>query len=161
MKYRAFCYLILALILTLGCQVNKSPLSEADKNKIKQEIEKLSIALFESWNNGDYDEYLNYYLNSDEYTFAANGFVVRSWQAFSDTVKAHIALYERAEAKTIKRYIEILAPDIVILIQTFDWDAIQKSGQIEKMIGTYTTVYVKRDGEWKIINTSESFPGQF
>ena len=161
MKNLAIYLLAVVLILTTGCQNNKSLLSEAEKNQIRQEIEKLSLALFDSWNKRDYDSYLNYYLNSDEFTFAANGFVVRSWQAFSDTVKAHTALYNRAEAKTIKRYIDIIDRDIVILTQTFDWDATLISGEDEKMMGTYTTVYVKREGEWKITNTSESFPGQF
>ena len=152
---------LLILSSLLSCQNIETPLTEAEKSDIKQEIEQLSIALFESWNNQEYDRYLNYYLNSEEYTFAANGFVVRSWHAFYDTVKAHTVLYSRAEAKTIERYIDIIDRNFVIVTQTFDWDATLKSGGEEKMIGTYTTVYVKRDGVWKIINTSESFPGQF
>jgi hypothetical protein len=153
---------VLSILSTLfSCQDHEALLTETEKSAIRQEIERLSNELFESWNNQEYDRYLGYYLNSEEYTFAANGFIARSWNAFSDTVKAHTVIYTRAEAKTIERYIDVINRNTVIVTQRFDWDATLNSGVEEKMIGTYTTLYVYRNGAWKIINTSESFPGQF
>ena len=121
--------ILLILSTLLNCNNSNLAMTEEEKKVIRNEIEQLSSVLFESWNSQDFDRYLNYYLNSEEYTFAANGNVTRSWSAFSDTVRAHTVLYSRAEAKTLKRYIDILDRNVVILTQTFNWDATLKSGE--------------------------------
>ena len=159
-KYNIFSSLLI-LILLFSCQDFNSPLTDSEKNKIIQDIDQLSEELWDAWNSRDYAKYMDYYLNSDDYTFAANGYIVRGWDTFYDTVNVHVAYYNRAEVKTIKKYIDVIDRDFVIVHQLYSWDANLIQGGEEKMNCTYTTVYIRQNGEWKIWSTSESCPGQF
>lgn len=153
--------ILIIIILLFSCQSEISPLSEAEKVEIDNKIKKLSSELFDSWNKADYAQYLNYYSNSNEFTFAANGNITRSWLAFSDTVKAHTDPLEKSKVEVINQHIDIIERNLVIVTELFDWSAIYKSGKQENMRGTYTTIYAKRNQEWKIIYVAESFPGEF
>jgi uncharacterized protein (TIGR02246 family) len=154
---------LLSLLICLGSCENRinNELTEQEKQHIIQEIDQLSEELWEAWNSRDYAKYMDYYVNRGDYTFAANGFIVRGWDTFYDTVNVHTAYYSRAEVKTVRKYIDVINRDVVIVHQLYDWDATYKQGGEEKLTCTYTTIYVRIDGEWKIISTSESCPGQF
>jgi ketosteroid isomerase-like protein len=155
-------FTIIAIIVTLfACKSEIEDLTEAEKKEITIQIKQLSSDLFDSWNKAEYYRYMNYYSRSDAFTFAANGNITRTWSAFSDTVKAHTNPLKKSEVKVLKQYIDIIERNIVIVTEFFDWSAIYKSDKVENMQGTYTTIYAKRNNEWKIIYVAESFPGEF
>ena len=155
-------FTIIAIIVTLfACKSEIEDLTEVEKKEITIQIKQLSSDLFDSWNKAEYYRYMNYYSRSDAFTFAANGNITRTWSAFSDTVKAHTNPLKKSEVKVLKQYIDIIERNIVIVTEFFDWSAIYKSDKVENMQGTYTTIYAKRNNEWKIIYVAESFPGEF
>ena len=149
------------VILLLSCQPENESLTETEKAEIEDQIKQLASELFDSWNKAEYAQYLNYYSNSNEFTFAANGKITRSWLAFSDTVKAHTDPLENSKVEVINQYIDIVERNLVIVTELFDWSAIYKSGKQENMRGTYTTIYARHNKEWNIIYVAESFPGEF
>ena len=155
-------FTILVIIISLfSCKSEIDPLTESEKKEITNQIKQLSSELFDSWNNAEYDRYLNYYSKSDEFTFAANGNITRTWSAFSDTVKTHTNPLRKSEVKVLKQYIDIIERNIVIVTDFFEWSAVYKTNKVENMRGTYTTIYAKSNNEWKIIYVAESFPGEF
>lgn len=160
---KAIKYLLVLIILGsfFSCKSEMKPLTEDGKKEIYSQIKKLSSELFDSWNKAEYDRYMNYYSRNDHFTFAANGKITRTWSAFSDTVKVHTYPLRKSEVKVLKQYIDIIERDLVIVTELFDWSAIYKSDKVENMRGTYTTIYAKRNDEWKIIYVAESFPGEF
>ena len=95
------------VILLLSCQPENESLTETEKAEIEDQIKQLASELFDSWNKAEYAQYLNYYSNSNEFTFAANGKITRSWLAFSDTVKAHTDPLENSKVEVINQYILI------------------------------------------------------
>ncbi len=149
------------VILLLSCQSKIVPLTETEKTEIENQVKQLASELFDSWNSAEYAQYLNYYSNNNEFTFAANGNITRSWLAFSDTVKVHTDPLEKSKVEVVNQHIDIIERNLVIVTELFDWSAIYKSGKQENMRGTYTTIYSKRNKEWKIIYVAESFPGEF
>ena len=40
----------------------------------------------------------------------------------------------------------------------WDWSSIDAGGELDEGDGTWTVVLVKKDGAWKIVNASETFP---
>ncbi|MFQ5769144.1 MAG: YybH family protein [bacterium] len=156
-----FFVILLFVISLFSCQSLETSLTENEKAEIKDKIKQLSNQLVETWNNKEYERYMNCYLNSDQFTFAANGKITRSWSTFSERVKASADIYTKAEVNIDEQYIDIIDRNVAIVSETFDWTATDTSGKEEKMHGTYTTVYIKRGGEWKVIYVAESFPGEF
>ena len=161
LKSLKFFVVLIYLVSLISCKSEMKPLTEAEKTEITNQIKQLSTELLDSWNKAEYNQYLNYYSNSDVFTFAANGKITRTWSAFSDTVASHTNPLKKSEVKVLKQYIDIIKRDLVIVTELFDWSATYKSDQEEYMRGTYTTIYAKSKNKWKIIYVAESFPGEF
>ena len=57
-------------------------------------------------------------------------------------------------------HIQALAPNVAAVTTTFSFAASDTAGAPVAVNGTFSTVWVQTDGEWKIVNLAETFPAQ-
>ncbi len=57
-------------------------------------------------------------------------------------------------------HIQALAPHVAVVTTTFDFAATDTTGAPIAVNGTSSTVWLQADGEWKIVNTAETFPAR-
>ncbi|TAJ14823.1 DUF4440 domain-containing protein [Marinilabiliaceae bacterium JC017] len=128
------------------------------KEMLVMEVETLLEDLLAAYNERDIDRYLEHYAQSPDFTFVMNGDVVTSWQKFAEMAREGHDKYSNWHVTIKKQYGEVITNEIVIITQLFEYSSTLKEGPPEMGTGCYTTVWQKKNNDWKIVHTIEAFP---
>jgi len=63
-----------------------------------------------------------------------------------------------ADLRWLEKHIDVLSRDVAIATANFDFTMLLQTGDTARSSGTYTAVYVRRDGQWKIEYSVHTFP---
>lgn len=146
------------VLFGLACQLRTSTLSREQRAEVADSLRQLANRLAETWNAGDHEAYLDCYLADSTFTFAASGNITRGWAAFADTVRMHREELSHSTVTYDRMYVDVLNHDYGVVTATFQWSAVDTSGTLQQLRGTYTTLMSRTAGGWKVINVAESFP---
>jgi len=145
---------LLTTTLAIGTLALAGCTGQEDFNKaeIKTDIIQMLQAQDAAWNAGDIDEFMSYYLTSEELRFASGGNTKRGWQATLDGYKTRYP--DQAAMGTLdfqNLEIKVLSPDYV---QVFGrW---QLTRAYDKPGGLFTLLLNKQDGKWVIVSDHTS-----
>jgi len=149
----------LLVILNLGCErAPEHALTAAERDAIANRVGQLFDEIPVTTNALQFDRLLSFYRDSDELTYVARGQVTRSHRAFADLMDAQFGAVVEADLRWLDSHIEVLSRDVVVATATFEFTASLTTGDIARSTGTYTCIYVLRDGDWKIQYSAHSFP---
>jgi len=150
--------LIPAVLLTcsLACQPATPTLTPERRAEVADSLAQLIHRLADTWNANQEDAYLDCYLADSTFTFAVNGSLIRGWNAFGDTVRAHRAALVQSTVEYDRIYVDVLSADHGVVTATFDWSSVDTAGTQQRFRGTYTTVMSRTAVGWKVINVAES-----
>ncbi|BDD04896.1 YybH family protein [Aureibacter tunicatorum] len=136
--------ILIGTVLITACNPNKNSHNEANIKTIKATLQEQSSA----WNNGNMEQYMQGYWNSDSLMFIGKSNITYGWD---QTLANYKSKYPDADARGILTFsnidVKILSPEYAYVIG--DWNLVRKTGNIG---GKYTLLWKKIDDKWVIIS---------
>ncbi len=162
--------LVSVLCFAFGCrkqaeevaevQEQKTEMADAERIEIAENVKKLALKCAEVFRTLEQEPYMNYYLNSNRFTFVMNGQTTRSYSSFYDLVNSSMNNLQEAEVEFTELYVDVYSREHAIAHGPFKWTAIDQDGKLEEAMGHMSFVYILSKGEWKIAFASEYFPSE-
>jgi len=149
---------VFAIAVLAACEPATTELADEQKAEITAEL----LALHDSINlavlNLDVDGYLALHDNSEDFTWTKHGILRRGWSTLAEESQTVMGAMASADVCEISdTHLQILASDIAVMTGMWTGSGTLTTGDPWYIKHTFTTVCVKRDGQWKIINYSETF----
>jgi len=156
MRRLALAVLPLAFLAT-ACQPGTTELTEEQITTIEAEVNAVANEALAAIVAMDVDRHLNFYANSHDLTVAVYGVVRRSFSTWAELVRTGFSEMESVETCAFSdEVVQVLAADVAVFTADFGCTGTAVGGG--PLVGhTVTGVMVKRDGEWKCVNFSETF----
>jgi hypothetical protein len=137
------------IFISLSC-TQKTVLSEEDKKAVETEIHQFMDSLNAAFESLTPERVFNYFLQTDEFAVASQGYLITNTSALLDTMKVHMAFMKTQTGKTIDEKIFIINSDAaVISISRIGTITFKNESQIN-MPYALTMLLLKREGKWKI-----------
>jgi uncharacterized protein (TIGR02246 family) len=125
---------------------------------LADEVGQLFNQIPKATNALDFERLLGYYRESDDLTYVALGRVTHSFAAFSDIMDAQFGGVTEANLQWLDTYVDVLSREVVVATANFEFTAGLEGGNTAQSEGTYTVIYVLRDGKWGIEYSAHTFP---
>ncbi|UCG89178.1 MAG: nuclear transport factor 2 family protein [Gemmatimonadota bacterium] len=150
--------LAVALVAT-SCQPAASELSEAERTAIAETVNAINAGFWDAWRAADFDRGMSYYDNSPDLAFAFEGAVDYGYAEIEAKYLPGMAGVASQEITVTDSRTTVLAPDVVCIMEAGSSSATDTAG-VTGPEGSFavTSIWVLRDGEWKIHIGHESFP---
>ena len=142
----------------VGCQQAAEPFTDAMKAEIAAEVDATTTAWWDAWAAVDYPRGMTFFEDvpetawtGDEGTLYTVAGMNAKWEGewCADCQRQQI---DFTDSRTV-----VLAPDIAFTIRHFDAAVTDKAGNIRPQTkGVETVVWVKRNGQWKVLMGHES-----
>ena len=158
---RRFVFAAFALTVLAACQPATTELTDYQKAEIAAEVELLEGQFWDVWRRMDVEAGMSYYYNSPELSFAWDGQVLVGWTSGYDASEANSAIFVSQTINFTDSWTTVLAPDVVLVTQhgTRAWtdpDGVTSP----ELTFAWTSVWVRRDGEWKVHGAHASHVAQ-
>jgi uncharacterized protein (TIGR02246 family) len=144
-----------AAALVVACQ--PAALTDADRAAIEEEITQLYTEQSAAINAADAEAWLAFFEPGDDFLMAYHG-ELQDWAAIDASAAEMFEGQTEIRFRWLEDHVQVLSRDIAIVTSLWDWSSRHADGEVEETAGTWTVVLVKKDGAWKIVNASESFP---
>ena len=148
---------IAVAFLATACQPATTELTDGQITTIEAEVNAVANEALAAIVAMDVDRHLNFYADSDDFTVAVYGAVHRSFSTWAELVRTGFSEMESVETCAFSdEVVQVLAADVAVFTADFGCTGTAVGG--DPLVGhTVTGVMVKRDGEWKCVNFSETF----
>ena len=142
--------LIIGMIfISLSC-TQKTGLTEEDKKTVETEIHQFIDSLDNAFSKVVPEDVFNYFLQTDEFAWASQGYLITNPSAILDTMKVHMALMKNQTAKTTAEKIFVINKEAVVISTLKVATVTLKNDSQITVPYALTMLIVKRDGKWKI-----------
>ncbi len=153
---RRFVLAAFALTVLTACQAPPPEMTEADVSQIESEMTTLDQAVVEAVKVSDLDAFLGFF--SDDLTWALFGEVHHGLDSWAQQVTPFFLQGERLDrCDYLNRRVQVLARDVAISTWVSICFAPSPEGPVLVDDHTWTAVWAKKDGQWKIVNVSETY----
>ncbi len=150
---------ILLAGLCLGSQPAYGQVLTAERQQeIAETVGQLFNEIPQATNALDFDRLLGYYQNSEVLTYVVGGRVTRTYEAFANMIDAQFSGVAQANLRWLDTHVDVLSREVVVATATYEFTTTLASGGIGQSAGTYTCIYVLRDGRWQIQYSAHTFP---
>ena len=130
-----------------------------ESQAIADTIGALFVQIPEATNDLDFDRLLGLHRDIDALTYVGRGQVTRTYSAFENVVHTQFRGIAGGDLQWKDTYIDVLTRNVATAIATYEFNVVTESGASFQSAGTYTAIYVMRDGQWQIEFSSHTFPG--
>lgn len=145
--------------LLMGCQPSSNePMTFQEEAEIAQAVGDLFAEVATATSNLQLHRLLDHYRESEDLTYVARGRVTRSFGPFSELFDAQFRGISGAQLEFSNEHIDVLSRNAVVVTAEFKFTATLETGDAGGSSGTFTCIYVLRDGAWKIQHSSHTFP---
>lgn len=139
--------IILLLIIPLLCSFQPASDIPNIKNEIQTILEKQKIL----WNEGDIEGFMEYYWNSEDFTFQSGNTRLQGWQALLSRYRKTYSGENMGKLDFTDIHIKALSNDIAYVLGR--WKLILKDSSKE---GLFTLIFQRMVEGWKIIHDHTS-----
>jgi hypothetical protein len=149
---------VLSPAFLAACQPATTELTEEKKAEIAATVDSLMDEWLATFEAVGLDESLSFLSDSPEMTWASDGDrTVYSVAEAREVWGSHQVGVQRTELEITNARTVVLAPDIVWTLREMDYTVVDTAGAItaEGKLKE-TTVWVKRNGEWKVLLGQDS-----
>lgn len=153
---------LLIPIMLFGCQQQRAKESNPDV-LTPEKIAVINDEILEvttNWSNAcvamNVNEIVNLWHNSQDLRVAENGLFFNSYDDIKEFINYAFGKCEEMNHEWLNREIQILTPEIALFNGRFDFHLHFKEEPDWQGISAMTATFIKRDGQWKIINSHES-----
>lgn len=156
---RRFVFAAFALTFLAACRPATTELTDYQKAEIAAEVELLHGQFWDAWRETDFERGMSYYMNSTEFTFTYQGQMISGYSAFWDLFEPAFTNVASQRLSVDESKTTALAADVVSVTVQGTYAPTDTSGVTgPESALAFTTVWVQRDGEWKIHVASNSEP---
>jgi hypothetical protein len=142
----------------LGCQpAPEQPLTPGEEARIAEVVGDRFEEIATATNELEFDRLLGFYSAGEDLTYVARGRVTRSYAAFAELLRAQFAGVTGANLSFSEKYVDVLSREVVVVTALYQFSATVSTGDTAGSSGTFTCVYVLRDGVWEIQHSSHTF----
>jgi hypothetical protein len=156
---RRFIFAAFSLTVLAACQPTTTELTEEQKAEIAAEVNLRSDMLWDELRQPDFDR-LTTFLHQTPDAFSVSNGTFNEWSAAQASAgRATLAEWEDqvltvSEARTV-----VLSPDVVYTMRVGTDSITLRSGEATPTRPwAWTNLWVRRDGEWKVMNSHGSHP---
>ena len=147
---------IVPLLMLLGaaaCQPAAMELTDEERATIAAEVDSLTTAWWAAWEAVDVERGLTFFHDGSGMAWAVDGFpTVYSIAEARETWTPMLAGLQRQDLEFTNARTVVLAPDVVWTLREMRYSAIDTAGAVVASGESIeTAVWVKRDGEWKLM----------
>lgn len=136
-------------------------LTEQQKAEIEQEVRGLEDDLIAYAGDADAERFLSLFAQSEDLTFAMYGAVHSSWSTWDSIVKRGFARIEEADVESCEwsdRHYQVLGRSVAVSTEVARCFGPTAAGSPKLVDHTWSAVWVRRDGRWRIANFAETYP---
>ncbi len=139
-----------ALISNTATAQNATQLHAADL-EIGRQLSRIVEDQARAWNDGDIDQFMQAYWNSEQLTFSSGGKTERGWKATRERYRTRYP-DRQTMGKLIFSRLEVTPLSDSAAIMLGQWQLIRS----EPVQGNFTLVWRKIDGTWLIVHDHTS-----
>ena len=151
-----FSLLLPAMAIT-ACQPGTSKLTEQQKASIVAEVNAAANLWWSSWQTMDFEQGMSFISHAPEASFVGNKQILYGVAAMREDWSSWAAGVHEQDITITDSGTIVLAPDIVYTIRKYtSVQTLADDTITPELTGVETLVWVKRDGEWKILFDHET-----
>lgn len=156
---RRFVLAAFALTVLAACQPVATELTVERQAEIAAEVELIHGQFWDAWRETDLERGMSYYLNSPEFTLTYQGQMISGISAFWNLARQAFANISSQRISFDATKTTVLAADVVSVTAQGTYTPIDTEGVAgPEYVFAFITIWVKRDGEWKVFVASNSEP---
>ena len=150
-------FLIPLLALLIACSAGNKPMTEAQKEAVREEARLFIKDVFDVLTLGNGEKRMEICENSPDFTFILAGSVF-SYDSLKTFVAQALQEAEKETLETVSEKYIVIDPDCFTYIWHGKIDIYLKSGEIISFDDYFSTwTFRKSEGKWKIVNGHESY----
>ena len=149
----------LMLFVVAACQPATMEMTDAEKVAVADEVNAINAEFWDVWREADFDRGMSYYYNSPDLAFAMEGVVDYGYAEIDAKYRPGFASVASQTLTITDSRTTVLAPDVVCIMETAKMSLTDTAGVTGPETDfALTSIWVLRDGEWKIHIAHESLP---
>ncbi len=148
-------YLILAFvaILVIACNNQKdNALTTEQKSVVENEISTATANLFKAFESLDPNKTYSFFLQNEDFAAATQGTLMTDYRAVLDTMKLHMGSFQKEQILVKNQKIYVINKDAAVISVATIVDLALKSGAEMKIPFAFTILWVRKDGDWKVVH---------
>jgi len=144
---------LLILFVAVACQPATMELTDEQRDEIAAEVDSLTTAWWAAWEAVDVERGLTFFHEGPVMVWAVDGSpTVYSVADARETWTPMLAGLQRQDLEFTNARTVVLAPDIVWTLREMNYSVVDTAGAVvAEGQSVETAVWVKRDGEWKLM----------
>ena len=154
-KHNYFIFLSI-IILFFSCQQGEQPLSEAQKQAIREELNNLATEIANQFNQMKYDLALSNY--SDHAILIRNAEIEKSWTEHKKKVRGFANQIKVNKVNNEEFNIDVLSKDVAICYCNYNYTIIDNADNKMEGRAAQTWVFNKENNKWLIRHIHISEP---
>jgi ketosteroid isomerase-like protein len=138
--------------------MGESEIAPEERAAIAQTVSARFNEVAEATNTLDFTRLLALYQESDELTYVSAGRIFRTHATMAGLIDSQFRGLATADLRWIEKHVDVLARDVAVVTSTYEFEGTLETGGTIGSAGTFTCVFVLRDGVWEIQHSSHTFP---
>jgi uncharacterized protein (TIGR02246 family) len=149
------------VLLALGAALAQSgSQSPASDDAIVKAVLETHAKMTKAANNLDADAFFDYILDSDKCVIVQNGKLFKNRQEAREAVKQGFGNFTRMDRRFDNPQVTVLSPDVALLASEGSVTATLADGRSLEGRFAVSLVFVRRDGQWKVLQGHYSVPAR-
>jgi hypothetical protein len=156
---------VAVLVLLVGCQAPPAEMTEADRQAIADEIERLTLEQNQYTGREDMEAYMAYWSPSADDYFVTEPAVFAHGIRIIPTLQSMREFFDpsgwnRQSTNLMLRSssVAVLSPEIAVQVRDEPWSVTNMEGETGPTYpSSVTVVWVKEDGAWKIMHAHQTW----
>jgi uncharacterized protein (TIGR02246 family) len=148
---------VLALAFLAACQPATTELTEEQKTEIADSVAAMHNDMWQTWSTRDLDSIMPYFVNSPDAGWGFPGGMYYGYENLTAYARSLLDGVASADFAATERRVDVLSRDVVCVREygTYSWTT--TAGVTQQFDDYMTTIWVRRDGEWKVLHYHESY----
>jgi hypothetical protein len=130
--------------------------STAQRDDIEKSILAVNQQMTRAAEARDIDRLFTFLLPNERGSIVQNGFVFLTREEAHDSVKRGFAAVRKVQYRWKRQMVTILSPDAALLVADGETEVTFADGTSAVAGFAQTTVFVRADGEWKVLHSHRS-----
>jgi ketosteroid isomerase-like protein len=147
---------MLPLILISGCQSKTgNDISLEERKAIVKEVTRTAEQYVEAVMGGDLKGMLAFWSDSEDFVFAGDGVIIGGYDELSALLtRSHEETERWLKWESYNVNVAVLSRDAASYTYEFEYAKIKKDGSTLNTRGSWTSVFRKREGVWKVVHAN-------
>jgi len=146
------------VLLVVACRPAPMELTEAQEAAIADSVTAVHNDMWRHWLAEDLDSVMPYFLNSSEVGWGFPGGMEYGYENLTALFRSMLDGTASQDYTAAERRVDVLSRDAVCVRESGPYSVTTTAGEtIELADFAMTTIWVRRNGEWKIIHGNEFY----